>query len=305
MDGYFAVTDPSWWEQLSREPGPKDANFWRPSARAHRLALGMPFFFKLKAPHYAIAGFGYFAGFSVLPDWLAWETFGAANGVSSLAVLRARLSGIQDGARIRADPAGRIGCCLIAEAVFFERHAWVAPPRDWSPRIQSGMSIDLAIGEGRRIWEACLERASAASSAFVREPSSPRYGEPVLHSPRLGQAIFRIRVLDAYDRACAVTQEHSLPVLEAAHIRPFATGGEHSVSNGLVLRSDLHRLFDRGYVTVDDGERLVVGRRLKDDFENGRSYYGLHGCTLALPSDPRLRPDAAALTWHREQVFLG
>jgi putative restriction endonuclease len=167
------------------------------------------------------------------------------------------------------------------------------------------MSIDLAIGEGRRIWEACLERTSADQTSVVREPSSPRYGEPVLHAPRLGQAIFRIRVLDAYDRACAVTHEHSLPVLEAAHIRPYATGGDHAVSNGLVLRSDLHRLFDRGYVTVDDGERLVVGRRLKDEFENGRSYYGLHGHLLSLPSAARLRPDAAALAWHREQVFLG
>jgi putative restriction endonuclease len=132
-----------------------------------------------------------------------------------------------------------------------------------------------------------------------------RYGEAVLHRPRLGQGIFRVAVLDAYDRACAVTEEHSLPVLEAVHIRPFAAGGAHDVSNGLSLRTDLHRLFDRGYVTVDEGDRFVVGRRLKDDFENGRSYYGLHGRPLHLPGDPQLRPDPAALAWHRTDVFLG
>lgn len=87
MDGFVAVTDPGWWQELAREPGPKDANFWRPSARAFRLAVGTPFFFKLKAPHNAIGGFGYFAGFSVLPDWLAWETFGTSNGFRVLPLL--------------------------------------------------------------------------------------------------------------------------------------------------------------------------------------------------------------------------
>ena len=82
-----------------------------------------------------------------------------------------------------------------------------------------------------------------------------------------GQGIFRIGVTDAYDRACAVTTEHSLPVLEAAHIRPYSEGGEHRVSNGLLLRSDIHRLFDKGYVTVTPDYRFLLSQRLKQDFE--------------------------------------
>lgn len=308
MHGYVAVTDPGWYERLSRTPGPKDANFWRPSARPFaRLEIGTPFFFKLKAPHNAIAGFGYFAGFTILPDWLAWETFGDTNGVDGLATLLARLTTIQEGARIEADPGGRIGCCLVAEAVFFPNGSWVTTPSDWSPRTQTGAGYDLSQGEGLRIWTACLERSAARSAGdtiVVREPVA-RYGAPVLHTPRLGQGIFRVQVLDAYGRACAVTGEHSLPVLEAAHIKPYANGGEHAVSNGMSLRSDLHRLFDRGYVTVDSEQRFVVGRRLKDEFENGKSYYGLHGQTLALPAEAGMRPSAAALSWHRDSVFLG
>ena len=114
-----------------------------------------------------------------------------------------------------------------------------------------------------------------------------------------------MKVLDAYGRACAVTGEHSLPVLEAAHIKPYASGGEHAVSNGLSLRSDLHRLFDRGYVTVDEDQRFVVGRRLKDDFENGRSYYGLQGQRIAETSHDGSAPSPASLAWHRENIFLG
>lgn len=151
MEGFVAVTDPGWYERLRQQPGPRDANFWRPSVRAFRLAPGTPFFFKLKAPHRAIAGFGLFSHFTVLPDWLAWDTFGEANGVESLGALQARLRKIQVGARIDADPQGKIGCCLIAEARFFPPDAWIAEPTTWSPRTQTGASHDLSQGEGARI----------------------------------------------------------------------------------------------------------------------------------------------------------
>ena len=164
MKGFVAVTDPGWYKHLAQTPGPKDANFWRPSARAFRLEIGTPFFFKLKAPHHAIAGFGSFVGFTILPDRLAWDTFRESNGVASLEELRLRLSTIQEGARIRADPTGRIGCCLIAEARFFPREAWVAARRDWSPRTQTGEGYDLENGEGRRIWAECRTRAAERRS---------------------------------------------------------------------------------------------------------------------------------------------
>jgi putative restriction endonuclease len=304
--GHVAITDPGWYEHLARDPRPKDANFWRPSIRPVNLPVGAPFFFKLKAPFNAIAGVGFFAGFSILPDWLAWETFGEANGVASLEDLRARLAGIQRGASIDADLQGRIGCSLIAEAQFFPRSDWVKPPADLSPRTQTGKSYDLESGEGSRIWDACRERMwsrAADSAAFTLV--EPARGAPALRRPRLGQGIFRVSVLDAYGRACAVSGEHSLPVLEAAHIVSFAHGGPNEVRNGLALRSDLHRLFDLGYVTVDPEHRFVVSRRLADDFGNGRSYCSFHGQSVALPADVGARPAVAALGWHRENRFLG
>jgi putative restriction endonuclease len=132
-----------------------------------------------------------------------------------------------------------------------------------------------------------------------------RYGEAVLVRPRLGQGAFRVAVTDAYGRACAVTQEHSLPVLEAAHIVPYAQGGFHDVNNGLLVRSDLHRLFDLGYVTVTPQLRLEVSARLRGDYENGRTYYPLHGTEINTPSSVALRPDPKLLTWHNERVFRG
>jgi putative restriction endonuclease len=102
-----------------------------------------------------------------------------------------------------------------------------------------------------------------------------------------------------------VTTEHSLPVLEAAHIKPFAEEGPHAVRNGLLLRSDLHRLFDRGYVTVTTEGRFEVSRRLKEDFDNGRTYYKLDGQPIHMPRRSEERPSVELLAWHNEHKFLG
>ncbi|GAB4108110.1 MAG: hypothetical protein Kow001_03530 [Acidobacteriota bacterium] len=169
-----------------------------------------------------------------------------------------------------------------------------------------GKTYDLRSGEGLRIWEAC--QAVAAELRLWRRQQTEevaRYGEPMLVQPRLGQGIFRVNVIEAYQRACAVSREHSLPALEAAHIRPFAEGGEHRVSNGLLLRSDIHRLFDQGYVTVTPDYRFLVSDRLRQDFANGRSYEPFKGTRIAVPRDPRDRPDPQLLGWHNSERFLG
>ena len=105
-----------------------------------------------------------------------------------------------------------------------------------------------------------------------RDPAiaSPRHGSPILIRPRLGQGAFRVSVTSVYQHQCALTGERTLPILDAAHIRPYEEGGEHDVMNGLLLRTDIHRLFDKGYVTISRNGRFEVGQRLKADFENGR-----------------------------------
>lgn len=59
------------------------------------------------------------------------------------------------------------------------------------------------------------------------------------------------------------------------------------------------------YVTLDERGRFVVGGRLKAEFENGRSYYGLQGHVVATPRDRTLAPASEAIAWHREHVYLG
>jgi len=94
-------------------------------------------------------------------------------------------------------------------------------------------------------------------------------------------------------------------VLEAAHIKPYAQQGPNRVDNGLLLRSDLHRLFVRGLVSIEP-ERLTfqVSERIRDEYSNGRVYYELEGKPLiALPERPDERPNRAILEHHRSAIF--
>lgn len=106
----------------------------------------------------------------------------------------------------------------------------------------------------------------------------------------VGQATFRIAVLDAYSRRCAITGERSLPVIEASHIQPFSHGGTHVVPNGLPLRRDIHRLFDLGYVSVRPDCSFAVSQALRDEYENGRVYYEMAGRKLRDPAHPGTEP---------------
>jgi len=128
-------------------------------------------------------------------------------------------------------------------------------------------------------------RERAAITPEATEPQ--RYGADYLTHARLGQGAFRVLVTDAYHRRCAITGERTLPVLEADHIRSYSETGPHLISNGLLLRSDLHILFDEGYVTLTEDLRVQVSDRIKEEFENGREYYQHRGKPLVSPYGAR------------------
>jgi predicted restriction endonuclease len=77
--------------------------------------------------------------------------------------------------------------------------------------------------------------------------------------------------MDAPRDPCAVTHEHSLPELEASHIRPYVKNGPHEVRSSILRRTDVHRLFDQGYVTITPEYRVEVSTRLKLDYQNGHT----------------------------------
>ena len=313
--GYIGLTDPVWYRYLAAQRRVDEVNFWQPhGGRSFRaLQRGEPFFFKLRAPHKAIAGFGFFERYESMSAWMAWDAFGEMNGAPNLESMLDRIIPLRggDGRTARAGEF-EIGCIMLSAPVFFAESEWVEPPDDWAKTgIQQGKRYPLAAGEGKRVLEECLLRAESVEYWNVdrgaRFPAEglPRFGDLIQVRPRLGQGLFSTAVRHAYEGACAVTREHSIPVLEAAHIKPYASGGEHRVDNGILLRRDLHRLFDRGYATVTPDHVFRVGESLRDEFSNGRSYYALDGLPVAVPGDKLLRPGPEFLEWHAREVFKG
>jgi putative restriction endonuclease len=314
MRVFVAVTDYDWFQSHATQSFVEEVNFWQPSPDSIFKALspGEPLLFKLHSPRNFIAGGGFFAKFVQLPLSLAWEAFGIGNGVQSLEEGRRRIS------KYRRVPIGpnedpSIGCIVLGEPFFFPQELWIPMPSDFSLNIVRGKGYDTEDSVGDTLWRDVVERL-ALCSAYRNDASgetkviieTSRFGRPVAVLPRLGQGAFRVLVTDAYARRCAFTRERTLPVLEAAHIKPYATGGKHELSNGLLLRSDLHKLFDLGYLTVDPATRqIIVSRKIKEEFENGRDYYALHGMPLQSPNDPVALPSVANLTFHSESIFRG
>lgn len=299
---YIANTDYDWYEFFLARPEIDEVNFWRPgSANFQALDPGEPLLFRLKAPYNAIAGVGFFVTFSLLPVSVAWDAFGVKNGVGSELAMRARIELYRRRLKMPVVPGedARIGCIVLAEPAFFSRGDWIAEPNDWSRNIVTGRTEDLTQGEGARIWQELMLRVRTTR---VEES---RFGAEQLIRPRLGQGAFRVLVTDSYDRRCALSGERTLPVLQAAHIKPYAVGGMHLVSNGVLFRSDIHMLFDRGYVTVTPDYRFEVSKRIREEFENGRDYYAFHGRPIRLPTVDTRHPDPDLLRWHNENVFRG
>ncbi|PTQ78684.1 putative restriction endonuclease [Nitrosospira multiformis] len=300
----IAVTDGDWFEMLRKQPNLSEVNFWAPSAANFRaLQPGEMFLFKLHAPRNVIVGGGIFAYSNTLPCSLAWEAFGEGNGARSAQEMRSRI------ARYRhIDPGDRsdfdIGCRILTQPFFFEERDWIRVPASWSPNIVSFKTYTTTDAEGLALWEKINWRLGRLMTPEIPE-GSKRFGEPYLIRPRLGQGAFRVLVTDIYRRRCAITQERTLPALEAAHIRPYGDGGAHEATNGLLLRRDIHSLFDAGYVTVTPELRFEVSRRIREEFDNGKHYYDLHGHQIQLPSESGQHPNPDALRWHNENCFKG
>ena len=304
MDAFVGVTDYDWYRCLSSQQGIDEVNFWKPGGQQGFAALrpGELFLFKLHAPRNVIVGGGFFAHFTRLPISMAWEAFGIKNGATTLLELRTRVERFRRSGTSQEDYS--IGCILLEQPFFLSETDWIPAPSDWHPNIVQGKGYDLTTGLGRMLWDEVQVRLRAQTALRATEPAPPRYGNPLEVLPRLGQGSFRVVVTDAYDRRCAITGERTLPALDAAHIKPYSAAGENRVPNGLLLRSDLHRLFDRGYLTVTPELRVRVSRRIREEFENGKHYYAMEGATMRVPARPEYHPDGRALEWHQDVVFL-
>ncbi len=168
------------------------------------------------------------------PVSLAWKAFGRNNGVADMDEFQARIR------RYRRGDAGHdpvIGCIVLAQPFFLEQHDWIPVPESFKKNIVTGKSYESENAEGGQLVE-LLRTRLAAPGVLARDSAlddqngfgdQERYGNPSMVRPRLGQGSFRVLVTETYQRRCALTGEKTLPVLEAAHIKPYAKQGPHRI----------------------------------------------------------------------------
>ncbi len=114
---------------------------------------------------------------------------------------------------------------------------------------------------------------------------------------RRGQPAFRERLMRAYAGRCAISGCDVADVLEAAHIVPYRGDHSHRVDNGLLLRADLHTLFDLGLLWIDADLRVGLSPALRHS-----AYWTLEGQALLVPDHVHERPHVEHLAQHRREV---
>ncbi|QHB73702.1 HNH endonuclease [Stenotrophomonas sp. 364] len=114
---------------------------------------------------------------------------------------------------------------------------------------------------------------------------------------RQGQGAFRSALLQAYSGRCAMTRSSVVDVLEAAHVHPYRGAATNVLSNGLLLRADVHTLFDLYLISVEPKSRLLQAAPSLLATEYGN----LDGLRLAEPAERRHAVGADLLEWHRSQ----
>jgi putative restriction endonuclease len=293
---YIGVADDAWYQLLSTRLEVPEVNFWRPGGgegfRTEPLTLGEPFFFKAHAPRNRIVGGGFYSGSVKLSVSEAWQLLGRANGVANLGQMLEQVARYRrEEVTPQYDPV--INCTFIRDVRFFSEEIGIEPPPDFKLSIVQGKSYDVDDPKVSGYFGDLIQLLLGG----------PIPSEPRLTVGRLGGQAFKAVVQSAYHGRCAITGSNIRPVLEAAHIRPVAQGGDHRLDNGLLLRSDVHTMFDHGYLSVDSEYGLLVSPRLREEFGSGEDFYAKRGHRIALPDMPGDRPAHVVLQWHVENVF--
>lgn len=293
-----------------------EVNFWSPksSQPLKRMRPGEPVFFRLKKPHYAIAGYGFFSHFSVLAVRTAWELFEWKNGDPDEISFRQRLGRYRGTDLLDPrSPEEPLGSTLLRDARFWPREQWIpwGQAMGWAPNIVQGKSENdaarAALLLSRVSEDALLLQTQAEwTPSFELVDDDVRRFSRGASVVREGQGAFRARLLDAYGRRCAITGERTEPVLDAAHIQPYRGPPSNHIQNGLLLAKEFHTLFDAGYVSVSEDYRVLVSPEIRSRWSNGRRYYEYADRELAVvPAGAAMQPSPSALAWHRRHTYRG
>jgi len=288
----FAIspTDIDWFNFIKANSFVSEVNFWTPTSwNISRLKPGDKFYFMLKAPIRKIGGGGTFKEYIDLSIEKAWNRFGLKNGCANKRELIDRLNRYRTKRSTEEgiSSEGKIGCIILQDVEVWDEDKYV-DLKDTSISFPDQVVKIKYFTEG----DVFLATPSVSKSTnFMPLPSGIfKEGSTATITARKGQGSFKGMIAKVYGNACCISQEATPELLEAAHIQPYFNESSHHSQNGLLLRVDLHKLFDNGLLYIDSDYIIHISPYLKSDY-----YRNFHGETIRLPKNKSDWPSVEAL----------
>jgi hypothetical protein len=170
----------------------------------------------------------------------------------------------------------------------------VVYPATYKGKVSADAELNYAVYQ--RKWLSITQPGSSWSDDWfrpdpLRDERLKTYREII---QRQGQAKFRQALLKAYDGTCAISGCTIPQLLEAAHITPYLGEYTNHIGNGILLRADLHTLWDQAMLAVDP---TTLRLKFAEFVCSTDAYYcSLNNAALRLPSSEAHRPSREALT---------
>jgi hypothetical protein len=321
LSSYIINTDPYWFAHVFSR-GIKNPVFWRKTARnPNREAVvpGNQLFFRVtKTNPPVIRGRGVINAVGVYTLAEAFDAFDQRLGYPSMREMISASTKWTSG--IHLQPNTKMFCIVVSD---FQVLRDIRTDTELAnlgidfihTNVVTGKELDDA--QTSALLEIARDRASQPVSSLVSFISNGAASEAVdefnprniqdarekiarLVAKRQGQPEFRKKLLKAYGSKCAISGSNAPAALEAAHVIPYLGPQTNHVSNGLLLRADLHTLFDLGLIAIDSYTMTVIVHPslLATDYRE------LAGKAVSLPANKRDRPNKEALDIHRRESGL-
>lgn len=287
----FAIspTDIDWFKFLRTEGLNSEINFWTPTPwNVSRLAKGDKLYFMLKSPIRKIGGYGQFVEYKNMSVNDAWNKYGYKNGCASKKELIERLDSYKasNSTDERSVTETEIGCIVLTNAMYFDDDKFMD---------LDNYEIDFSRFIVKIKYFNELDPLETEINATIKDfellpATSEKLKKSRLVTERKGQGNFRAIITRAYSNKCCITNESTPELVEAAHIQSYIDENSNHVKNGLLLRVDLHKLYDNGLMYIDESFVIHISPEVKSAY-----YRELNGKTISLPTNLNDYPSKDAL----------
>lgn len=292
----IAPTDNNWFNLLKEREYNSYINFWTPTPwNITGLKPNDKWYFMLKSPIRKIGGFGEFVEYKNLTAENAWKEFGYRNGriskdnfFNSIQNYIDRNSQNFGGKNLNA-ATYEIGCIILKNCQFWNEYDY-KNPTDYDVLFPS----QIVKFKYFDIYDPFIKSFNEVNDFEII--SEPRNDKRYLIQSRNGQSIFKGRILKAYNNKCCITGESIPELLEAAHIQEYRNSSSNHTQNGLLLRIDIHRLFDNNLIFIDRDYTIHISSQIENEY-----YRKYHGKIISIPTLEIDYPSKEALELRRNE----